>query len=368
MRLGLSGILTRTFINSPLTPLLLIAALLAGALAAMSLPREEEPQISVPMVDIMVAANGYKADEAVELVTRPLEDIVKGINGVEHVYSQTQDDQVVVTARFLVGTDEDTAVLRVHEKIRAALDRIPKGIAEPMIVGRGINDVAILALTLSAKADKAGEWTGAGLYQVAEELQHELTKVDGVGETFIVGGAPSEIRVQPDPEKLSLYGVTLEQLIGKAQNANRAFLAGSFRENGRATPVVAGQTLQGVPDIGLLLLTTRDGRPVYVKDVADVVVGLAELDHRAWTMTREGTGGLNRRPAVSLAVAKRKGENAVNVAAAALKRLETVRGSSFPPTSTWRSRATTARRRTTRRTNCCSISRWRLCRSSCSSR
>lgn len=330
MKLGLSGLLTRAFINSPLTPLLLIAALLAGALAAVSLPREEEPQISVPMVDIMVAANGYKADEAVELVTRPLEDIIKGINGVEHVYSQTQDDQVVVTARFLVGTDEDAAVLRVHEKIRAALDRIPKGIPEPLIVGRGINDVAILVLTLSAKPDKAGEWTDNGLYQVAEELQHELTKVEGVGETFLVGGSPSEIRVQPDPEKLALYGVTLEQVIGKVQNANRAFLAGAFRENGRTTPVVAGQTLQGVPDIGLLLLTTRDGRPVYVKDVSDVVVGSAELDHRAWTMTREPTGGLNRRPAVSLAVAKRKGENAVNVAAAALKRLDAVRGSIIP--------------------------------------
>ena len=118
MKLGLSGILTRTFINSPLTPLLLLAALIAGALAVVSLPREEEPQISVPMVDILVSANGYKADEAVELVTRPLEDIVKGIDGVEHVYSQTQDDRVVVTARFLVGTDEDTAVLRIHEKIR----------------------------------------------------------------------------------------------------------------------------------------------------------------------------------------------------------------------------------------------------------
>ena len=330
MKLGISGILTRAFINSPLTPLLLIAALLAGALAAFSLPREEEPQISVPMVDIMVAANGYKAEEAVQLVTRPLEDIIKGINGVEHVYSRTQDDQVVVTARFLVGTDEDTAVLRVHEKIRAALDRIPKGIPEPLIVGRGINDVAILVLTLSAKPGNASEWTGNGLFQVAEELQHELTKVEGVGATFLVGGSPSEIRVQPDPEKLALQGVTLEQVIGKVQNANRAFLAGAFREDGRSTPVVAGQTLQGVPDIGLLLLTTRDGRPVYLKDIADVVVDSAELDYRAWTLTRGASAGLDRRPAVSLAVAKRKGENAVNVASAALKRLETVRRSLVP--------------------------------------
>ena len=330
MTLGLSGNLTRFFINSPLTPLLLIAALLAGFLAALSLPREEEPQISVPLVDIMVAANGYKADEAVELVTRPLEDIVKGINGVEHVYSQTEDDKVVVTARFLVGTDEDTAVLRVHEKIRAALDRIPKGIPEPLIVGRGVNDVAIVVLTLSAKPDKAGEWNDNGLYQVAEELQHEIAKVDGVGETYVVGGSPSVIRVEPDPEKLALYGVTLEQVIGKVQNANRAFLAGGFRENGRAVPVVAGQTLQGVPDIGLLLLTTRDGRPVYVKDVANVIVGASEADHRAWTMTRGTSGKLDRRPAVSLAIAKRKGENAVNVSADVLRRLETIRGRVVP--------------------------------------
>ena len=199
MKLGLSGVLTRTFINSPLTPLLLLAALIAGAIAVASLPREEEPQISVPMVDIIVAANGYKADEAVELVTRPLEDIVKAIDGVEHVYSQTQDDRVVVTARFLVGTDQDVAVLRVHEKIRAEITHIPKGIPEPLIVGRGINDVAILVLTLSANADKAGQWTDNGLEQVAEELQHELTKVNGVGSTYIVGGAPSEIRVEPDP-------------------------------------------------------------------------------------------------------------------------------------------------------------------------
>ncbi|MBV8441009.1 MAG: efflux RND transporter permease subunit, partial [Hyphomicrobiales bacterium] len=294
MKLGLSGVLTRIFINSPLTPLLLLAALVAGALAVFSLPREEEPQISVPMVDIMVAANGYKSDEAVELVTRPLEDIIKGIDGVEHVYSKTEDDRVVVTARFLVGTDQDTAVLRVHEKIRAAIGDIPKGIPEPLIVGRGINDVAILVLTLSASQDKAAEWTDNGLRQVAEELQHELTKVEGVGSTYIVGGAPSEIRVEPDPERLALYGMTLSQLTDKLANANRSFLAGAFRDNGQSVPVVAGQTLQGVPDIGLLLLTSRDGRPVYVKDVADVVVGSAETDQRAWTMTRNASGALER--------------------------------------------------------------------------
>ena len=330
MKLGISGVLTRTFINSPLTPLLLLAALVAGMIALVSLPREEEPQISVPMVDIVVQANGYKADQAVELITRPLEDIIKGIDGVEHVYSQTNDDFVVVTARFFVGTDQDVATLRIHEKIRANLGDLPKGIPEPLIVGRGINDVAIVTLTLSASPGEANRWSDNGLFQVAEELQHELAKIDNVGAAYIVGGSPNQIRVEPDPEKLSVFGVTLNQLVDKISNANRSFQVGSFRDGGKTLPVLAGQTLQGVPDIGLLLLTTRDGRPVYVKDVANVIVGAAEPEHRAWTITRAANGELQRRPAVTLAVAKRKGANAVTVADDVLKRLEIVRGRVVP--------------------------------------
>jgi multidrug efflux pump subunit AcrB len=330
MKLGLSGTLTRVFINSPITPLLLLAALVAGAIALVSLPREEEPQISVPMVDIVVQANGYKADQAVELVTRPLEDIIKGIDGVEHVYSQTNDDNVVVTARFLVGTDQDVATLRVHEKIRANIGDLPKGIPEPLIVGRGINDVAIVDLTLSAAPEKASLWSDNGLYQVAEELQHELVKVDNVGITYIVGGSPNQIRVEPDPERLAVHGVTLNQLIDKLANANRSFQVGAFRDGGKSFPVLAGQTLQGVPDIGLLLLTTRDGRPVYVRDVADVVVGAAEPERRAWTMTKLANGELQRRPTVTLAIAKRKGANAVVVADDVLRRLDIVKGRIVP--------------------------------------
>ncbi len=330
MKLGLSGILTRAFITSPLTPLLLLAALVVGMIALVALPREEEPQISVPMVDIVVTANGYRAPDAVELVTRPLEDIVKGINGVEHVYSQTEDDRTVVTARFFVGTDEDSAVLRVHEKIRAHIGGLPKGIPEPLVIGRGINDVAILVLVLSADAAHADRWDGNGLYRVAEELQHELAKVDNVGASYIVGGEPSQIRIEPDPERLSLYGITFNQLIDKLTNANRSFQVGTFLDGGKSLPVLAGQTLQGVPDIGLLLLTSRDGRPVYVKDVAKVVVGNAEPEYRAWTMTPAASGTLDKRPAVSIAFAKRKGANAVNVAHDILQRLKTVKGRIVP--------------------------------------
>jgi multidrug efflux pump subunit AcrB len=330
MKLGLSGLLTRSFIASPLTPLLLIAALAMGALALFALPREEEPQISVPMVDVLVTANGYKAEDAIELITKPLEDILKGINGVEHVYSSTADDAVVTTARFYVGTDEDTALLRVHEKIRANIADLPKGIPEPIIFGRGINDVAILTLTLAPTPQAAARWNDNGLYQIAQELQHELVKVDNVGLTYIVGGSPNQIRVEPDPERLALYGITLSQLSDKLTNANRSFLVGAFDQLNRHTPVVSGQTLQGVPDIGLLLLTARDGRPVYVKDVADVVVGAAESDHRAWTLTRDASGNRERRPAVTIAFAKRKGANAVTVAADLIQRLNAVKGRLVP--------------------------------------
>ena len=172
MNLGLSGRLTRATIRSPLTPLFLLAALAAGLVALLTIPREEEPQISVPMVDIVVQANGLKAPDAVELVTKPLEAIVKAIPGVEHVYSQTQDDRAVVTVRFVVGTNEDDAVLRVNDKIRANLDKIPIGIPEPLIVGHGINDVAVVMLTLSPKPADAARWTEQGPVRPGGEAAH----------------------------------------------------------------------------------------------------------------------------------------------------------------------------------------------------
>ena len=290
VNLGFSGRLTRATIRSPLTPLFLLAALAAGLVALLTIPREEEPQISVPMVDIIVQANGLKAPDAVELVTKPLEAIVKPIPGVEHVYSQTQDDQAVVTVRFKVGTNEDDAVLRVNDKIRANLDKIPIGIPEPLIVGRGINDVAVVVLTLSPQPAAASRWTDKDLYDVAVKLRTEMTKVDNIGTSYIVGTGPEEIRVEPDPEKLSLFGVTLQQLIAKVRDANREFVAGDVRDAGMTRTLAAGQTLRGVPDIGLLLLTTRDGRPVYVRDVAKVVIGPSTAEDRVWNLTPDRAG------------------------------------------------------------------------------
>jgi multidrug efflux pump subunit AcrB len=328
--LGLSGHLARAFINSPLTPLLLLASLALGGLALFALPREEEPQISVPMVDILINANGYKAVDAAELVTKPLEDIIKGTDGVEHVYSLTEDDRVMVTARFKVGTREDVGLLRVHEQMRAHISEIPVGIPEPLIVGRGINDVAIMVLTLTPKAEAKERWDDNGLLNIAQQLRHELVKVEDIGLTYIVGGRDDQIRIEPDPEKLALYGIALNQLVDKVKHANRSFMVGAFREKNRNLPVVAGQTLSGMPDIGLLLLTSRDGRPVYVKDVADIIIGAEPTTKRVWHLSKGKDGKLDERPAVSLALSKRMGANAVTVTKDLKERLEIIKGRLIP--------------------------------------
>jgi len=329
MKLGIAGGLTRAFIASPLTPLFLLAAFALGFVALVMLPREEEPQISVPMVDIHVEANGLNAEDAVKLVTEPLETIIKSIDGVEHVYSQTEDDGTVVTARFLVGTNADAAILRVHEKIRANMNRIPAGIPEPLIVGRGIDDVAIVVVTLAPAPDTADRWSANDLTRLARELQVEVLKLPDIGLTYIVGEQPEEMRIEPDPERLSLYGITLQQLAAKVAGANRSFQVGRVREVGEQRTLLAGQTLQSFSEIGNLLLTARDGRPVYVRDVASAVLATEPNEARVMNV-RKTEAGLERTPAVSLAIAKRPGTNAVVIAHNIVERLEQARGQIFP--------------------------------------
>ena len=330
MKLGLSGRLTQATISSPLTPLFLMVALVAGFIAVMTVPREEEPQISVPMVDIMLDANGMAATDAVELVTRPLETIVKGIRGVEHVYSQTEDDHVVVTARFLVGTAEDDAVLRVHERIRANFDHMPTGIPEPLIVKHGINDVAIVTLTLTPKPEAATRWSGADLAKLAEKLRLEMAKTEDIGLSYSASGPAAAVRVEPDPEKLALYGLDFNQVIAKIRAANRKMMAGMVRDQGRFRSVNAGESLTGNPEIGSLLLTSVDGRPVYVRDVAKVVIGVAPGEARVWSETKMEDGQWLRTPAATVALAKRAGANAVIVATNIRDRLDSVRGPLIP--------------------------------------
>ncbi|MDE2619320.1 MAG: efflux RND transporter permease subunit, partial [Sphingomonadales bacterium] len=330
MSLGISGRLTRATIQSPLTPLFLLAAMIVGLIATITIPREEEPQIKVPMVDIMVQAPGLAASQAVELVAKPLETIVKSVDGVEHVYTQAQDNGVMVTARFLVGSNPEDAAIRINEKIEANRSRIPVGIPAPQVTVRGINDVPIVVLTLTPKPGAAGQWTDQALAELAGKLRSEVAKVDDVGLTFVTGGQRMALRVVPDPARLALYRVPLGNVIEAVSQANRSFPAGTVREQGQAALVVAGQTLADAQELARLTVRSASGAPVLLSDVARVEQASGQDQARAWRWARDDKGGWTMAPAVSLAVAKRAGANAVTVSEQVVRRVEALRGTLIP--------------------------------------
>ena len=210
---------------------------------------------------IQVAAPGLAAADAVELIGVPLETIVKSVNGVEHVYTQAEDNGVLVTARFLVGSNPEDAAIRIEEKLRANQDRIPVGVPDPKVTVRGIDDVPAIVLTLTPKPGAAGQWTDQALYDLAHKLRTEIAKVDDVGLTFITGGRPDEIRIAPDPAKLNLYGVPLGQVMEAASQANRSFPVGNIREDGQAVAVTSGRTLASAQEVGLLTVRSVTGAP-----------------------------------------------------------------------------------------------------------
>ncbi len=330
MNLGISGKLTLATIQSPLTPLFLLAAMIVGLIATITIPREEEPQIKVPMVDIMVQAPGLTAPQAVELVAKPLETIVKSVDGVEHVYAQAQDNGVLVTARFLVGSDPEDAAIRIGDKIEANKHRIPVGIPAPQVTVRGINDVPIVVLTLTPKPGAAGQWNDQALAELAGKLRPEIAKVDDVGLTFITGGQRMALRVVPDPAKLALYRVPLGHVIEAVSQANRAFPAGTVREGGQAALVVAGQTLRDAQELSALTVRSVGGAPVLLSDVARVEQAATQDQARSWRWAKGENGAWDMAPAVSLAVAKRAGANAVTVSEGVVRRVESLEGKLIP--------------------------------------
>jgi multidrug efflux pump subunit AcrB len=331
MNLGISGRLTRATIQSPLTPLFLLAAILVGLIATITIPREEEPQIKVPMVDIMVQAPGLSAANAVELVAKPLETIVRSVDGVEHVYTQAQDNGVLVTARFLVGSNPEDAAIRIHQKIEANKHLIPVGIPFPQVTVRGINDVPIVVLTLTPRPGAAGAWNDQALAELAGKLRTEIAKVDDVGLTFITGGQKMALRIVPDPARLALHRVPLSSVIDAVSQANRAFPAGTVREGGQAALVVAGRTMSNAAELSQLTVRSVSGAPVLLSDVARVEQAPTQEQARAWRWAKTGQGQWSMAPAVSLAIAKRAGANAVTVSEQVVERVLLLEGKLIPP-------------------------------------
>jgi len=334
--LGPAGRLGRFSIGSKLTPLLVLAALAVGALAISLTPREEEPQIVVPMVNIFVGFPGSTPVEVENRITVPLEKRMWEIPGVEYVYSTSMPGVSFVTVRFLVGEDEERSLVKVYEKIASGLDRIPPGATPPLVQARSIDDVPVLGLTLWSH-----RYSGAELRRIAAELGRELVALKDVSETRVIGGEARQIRVLLDARRLAAAGLDPTSVATALTLQNSTAPAGTIEEGNREVLIETGAFLENAEEVASLVVGVWGGRPVYLRDVAEVVDGTEEvstyvafLPGAAYAGSPAGEAGAGEgglAPAVTLSLAKRKGADAARVVAAAMDKVELLRGRLIPP-------------------------------------
>ena len=341
-RPGAAGRIAQFFIDSKLTPLIVIAALLLGAFAVVMTPREEEPQIVVPMIDVFVQAPGLTAAEVEERVTAPMEKLLWEIPGVEYVYSTSRPGQSMVIVRFLVGADAEESIAKTYNKLYANLDRIPPGVSLPLLKPRSIDDVPILALTFWSE-----HYDGFMLRRIAAEVNDAVKQINDVSETTLIGGLRRQLRVELFPDRLAAHGLSPGEVLDVLQAANRKLPAGRIAERNRDILVETGSFLHDEEDLAGVVLRAREGRPVYLRDVARIIDGPQEpVDYvlfgtgpgfvaKHGSAAAELGGGAPPRPqgtqpAVTLAVAKRKGTNAIVIAERVEHKVEALRGSIIP--------------------------------------
>src|SRR5512140_2655361 len=256
--LRLAGRIAHTFIDSELTPLVIVAALLLGAFSILKTPREEEPQIVVPMLDVFVQMPGASADEVAQRVSLPMERLLREVPGVEYIYSISHPGVSMLVVRFYVGTKEEDAIVKTYNKLYSNFDKIPPGVSQPIIKARSIDSVPILALTLwGAKYD------ASQLRLIAGELEQTIEQIDDVAETSIIGGQPRAVRVVLDTNKLAAYGLTPSQVVGQLQAANSRESSGSFAHDNREFQVEAGYFFTRAEDLQQLVVGVHNARPVY---------------------------------------------------------------------------------------------------------
>ncbi len=327
--LRIAGLIARTFINSKLTPLFIAGALLAGAFAILMTPREEEPQIVVPMLDVFVRMPGASPAEVQQRATVPMERLLREVPGVEYVYSITSSELSMLVVRFYVGTKEEDAVVKIYNKLYSNFDRIPQGVSQPLIKVRSIDDVPIMALTLWGK-----NYDSYKLRQIAGELENQLKQIDDVSETKIIGGLPRQVRVVLDTQQLAAYGMTAGAVTAQLQQANTRGSAGSFAHDNQEFEVEAGRFLGKADDLKQVVVGVYQGRPVYLRDVAaEIVDGPAEP--RDYVLFANAVGAppdalRGEYPAVTITLAKRKGTNATVITEKAGKKIDQLRGYLLP--------------------------------------
>jgi multidrug efflux pump subunit AcrB len=327
--LGLAGRMAGTFIHSPLSPLLLLATLAIGILGLVITPRQEDPQISVPMVDIFVRFPGVPSDQVVSLVSRPLERLMSEISGVDNVYSISHRGQAMVTVQFDVGEEMEVSILKVHDRLMSNRDLMPPGVSEPMVKPKGVDDVPTVTLTLWSH-----EVDDAMLRQIALDTLQYLNEVPNTSQSFVVSGREEMVRVEPMPERLAGHNVTMQQIAQALQGANSERTAGAIEVGPNSIPVYTGSFLRDAEDIGRILVTVDQGRPVYVRDVAEVIYGPGPVDRFVRYYTGVAGHQADAAPdgaaAVTIAIAKKQGSNGVAVANGILQRLELLKGQVIP--------------------------------------
>jgi len=318
---GLAGRTANVFIRSRLTPLIVMAAILLGAGAVLLLPREEEPQIVVPMIDVFVQMPGASAREVEARVTTPMEKLLWEIPGVEYVYSTSSPGSSMVIVRFYVGQNEEDAIVRLNQKMMANIGQIPPGASPPLIKPRSIDDVPILALTLSGSTSDS-----FALRRIAAQLHDQIKQVRDVGEVRIIGGQRRQVRVTLDTPRLAAYNVAPAAIESILEQSNRQLPAGSFAAGNREYLVEAGSFLYSAEETGRVVVGISNGRPIYLRDVAKIEDGPEEPEDYVIF----GSGGKPAQPAVTISVAKRKGRNAIEIAGKVLEKVDGLKGSLIP--------------------------------------
>ncbi|MGA7615107.1 MAG: efflux RND transporter permease subunit, partial [Thermoanaerobaculia bacterium] len=330
-KLGFAGRLARSFIDSKLTPLIIAASLLLGLGAVFLLPREEEPQIVVPMVDVFVGMPGSSAREIEQRVTRPMEKLLWEIPGVEYIYSTSSPGMSMAIVRFKVGENEENALVRLNDKLHANSDQIPPGAMPPLIKPRSIDDVPILALTLSS-----GRYDHYTLRRVAAQLHDQIKEIPDVSEVKIIGGQQRQLRVLLDEGRMASFHVAPAMLVPLLQQTNRQMQSGSFASGNREFAVQTGGFLNTADDVGSVVVGAFNQKPVYLRDIAKIVDGPAEpadyvfFGKGAASESASAADSSGVDPAVTISVSKRKGTNAIEIADKVIEKVDGLKGNLIP--------------------------------------
>ena len=332
--LGVSGRLARAFLENQLTPLLALTALLLGVFAVLVTPREEEPQIEVTFANVLVPFPGASAEQVENLVATPMEKVLGEIAGVKHLYSVSRPGLAVLTVQYEVGIRRNDAIVRLYNSVYSNQDWRPpgSGVLQPLIKPKGIDDVPIVTLTLWARDPALG---GAELGKVARAIESDIKRVPGTRNVYAVGDVEAAIHVELDPSRLAAAGLTVEDLSAALQAANLVRQSGAVIKDGRLEPVQAGTFLASRDDVGGLIVSARNGKPIYLDDVATVTDAPRTPSHYVWYGTgpagaAHGAPAAHQAPAVTLAIAKQPGTNAIDVATAVIRRVGELRGITIP--------------------------------------